>query len=101
MTTTCARGSALSRCAMSSRHALSTLVRRDRFLGNPPARHEIDSAGRVGSRRRTDWVHDVVWPWPSETRTVMTVVAGGVAPVKSNVAVAPVPDTRPAVALQS
>src|SRR6202795_4276472 len=101
MTITCDRGSALSRSAMSSRHALSTLLRRDRSRGTPPARQEIASAGFAGTRRATSLLHDAVWLWPSETRTVMVAVAGGVAPVKSSVALAPVPDTRPAVVLQS
>src|SRR5438552_9917439 len=101
MTITCAPGSALSRWAMSSRHALSTLLRRDRFRGNPPARQEIASAGRVGSRRPTAQSDDVVWPWPSETRTVIVAVAGGVVPAESKVAVDPLPVTRPAVVLHS
>src|SRR5688572_27263941 len=101
MTVTDARGSALSRCATSSRHALSTLVRRDRLRGNPPARQETASAGLCASMRRTEQSDEVVFPRPSETRTVTDAVDGAVTPVKSRVALEVVPVTRPAVVLHA
>src|SRR5258706_10914638 len=101
MTITRARGSELSRCATSSRQALSTLLKRERLRGNPAAMQETASAGRAGSSKRTEQSDDAVLLWSSVTRTVMLAVAGGVVPVKSNVAFAPEPVTRPVEALHA
>src|SRR5437667_11301512 len=101
MIVTVARGSADSRCATSSRHALSTFVSRDRLRGKPPARHDTASAlgGGATAAIATEQSEAAVWPWSSDTRTVIVAFAGGVAPVKSKAAVDAVPTTRPALAL--
>src|SRR5258705_5811 len=84
MTITRARGSALSRCATSSRHALSTLLIRDRLRGKPPATQDTASAFRTGSTSRTDQPEASVLPCLSVTRTGDAAVAGGLAPRRSS-----------------
>jgi len=73
-----------SREATSSRHALSTLFSRARFLGKPPEMQvTVSTTGFSGPPMRTVQVDSAVPPRPSETRTVMVTVAGGVTPVLS------------------
>src|SRR5947207_5423727 len=100
MTITRARGSVRSREATSSRHALSTLFRRARFRGKPPE-VQVTASGLATAMAfmRTGQSDEAVPPRPSETRTVTVADAGGVIPVLSKVAAAPVPVQRPAEAL--
>ena len=82
---------------------MSTLLRRARLRGNPPATHEMAStrAGAAGAFMRTGQVASASMPRPSDTRTRMVADAGGVMPVDSKLTVAPVPAMRPAVALHA
>ena len=92
------RGSPCRRVATSSRQALSTLLRRARLRGKPPEMQVVTSATRAPMR--TEQLDSAVPPRPSETRTVTVMVAGGVTPVVSSVASAPVPEMRPALVVQ-
>src|SRR5258708_805764 len=97
MITTRARGSDFSREATSSRHALSTLFRRSRFAGNDPA-VQVTAGGAFGFSTLNVHFDSAVPPRPSETRTVTVADEPGSTPVESQVALAPVPDTLPALA---
>src|SRR6185369_1000169 len=96
------RGSCRRREATSSRHALSTLLRRARFRGKPPEVHVMASArATAGARRRTLQVVVAEPPRPSETRRVIVADEPGVMPVLSKVTDAPLPTMRPALVLHS
>src|SRR5262245_47195586 len=96
------RGSCLRREATSSRQALSTLFRRDRFRGNPPDTQTTASGfGASTFPMLTGQVDCADPPRPSDTLTVMVAEAGGVMPVLSKVTEEPVPTTLPAVVLHS
>ena len=81
---------------------LVDVVQTARFRGKPPD-VQVTASGFATATAfmRTGQSDEAVPPRPSETRTVTVADAGGVMPVLSKVAVAPVPVTRPAEALHS
>src|SRR5262245_25550920 len=99
--TTRLRGSCFRRVATSSRQALSTLLRRSRFLGNPPEVQVMASAFTSGALMLRLQVADAEPPRPSETRTVIVEDEPGAMPAVSQVTAGPVPTMRPAVAFHS
>src|SRR5262245_54134779 len=93
-------GSERRREATSSRQALSTLLRRARLRGKPPDRQVNGSGFLAGSLTTTVHTDVAVPPRPSEAVTVTFTLVPEATPVESNVASAPEPVTRPALAVQ-
>src|SRR5688572_27969271 len=101
MMTTVLRGSWRRRLATSSRQALSTLFRRSRFGGKPPAVQVEVVAGAAGPGTLTGQLAEPMPLRPSDTRTVMFEDEPADMPALLKVTAGPLPDTLPADALHS